>query len=100
MLEACDFSEASLIITGEGHMDSQTLCGKMPFAVMKKGLCENARVIALTGKADDTEELLAAGFGEIREICTEKLPLQVMMQPEICLQNIENTAKAIAKELN
>ncbi|MDE5628119.1 MAG: glycerate kinase [Muribaculaceae bacterium] len=100
VLSGLDFSGASLIITGEGHMDSQTLCGKMPFAVMKKGLCENARVIALTGKADDTEEFPDAGFDEIREICTEKLPLQVMMNPKICLQNIENTAKAIAKELN
>jgi glycerate kinase len=54
---------ASLIITGEGRMDEQTLLGKTPLGVAKVGRSANVPVIAIAGSlGTNYQALYAAGI--------------------------------------
>ncbi len=54
---------ASLIITGEGRMDEQTLLGKTPMGVAKVGRSANVPVIAIAGSlGTNYQALYAAGI--------------------------------------
>ena len=56
-----------LLITGEGKMDLQTLMGKAPFSLLEHAKAHKPAipVICITGKIEDKEALLEAGFSEI-----------------------------------
>ena len=62
-LEGADF-----VITGEGHMDGQTLRGKAPAGVLDTAKRRGVPVIAITGGVSDRRTLLAAGFFAIFSI--------------------------------
>lgn len=53
ILDMLDFNriiaDADLVITGEGRLDSQTLSGKLPYAVWKRASGKGLRVIAVCG---------------------------------------------------
>lgn len=93
ILELCNFNEriegANLIITGEGKMDKQTLMGKIPYHILQAGLKKGIPVIALTGKAEDKEELINAGFKGIYTITPDSMPLAEAMKPEVAQKNIQ-----------
>ena len=93
ILELCNFDEriegANLIITGEGKMDKQTLMGKIPYHILQAGLKKGIPVIALTGKTEDKEELINAGFKAIYTITPDSMPLAEAMKPEVAQKNIQ-----------
>ena len=65
---------ADLIITGEGKMDSQSLMGKVPFAVAKKS--SDTRVIAIVGLNEaDISDVKENGISEVYETNSRHLPL-------------------------
>lgn len=81
---------ANLCITGEGHMDSQTLEGKTPYGVMLRAKRKSVLTAAICGRADDEKMLLEAGFDGIFQVSDPALPLEVQMDPSrtrvgICL---------------
>jgi glycerate kinase len=49
--------DADLVITGEGSLDRQTLEGKTPAGVARLARRLGKRVIAITGRADENEEV-------------------------------------------
>ena len=78
--------DADLIITGEGSVDRQTLMGKLPM-----GILEQARpvpVVLIAGRISDCEELLKAGFTQVKCINPPGIPLEEAMRKEVAQQNI------------
>lgn len=55
----------SLVITGEGSSDKQTLMGKLPAVILKSCKERNIPTVLLAGKISDREELLRAGFSDV-----------------------------------
>lgn len=56
---------ADLIITGEGSSDRQTLMGKIPYEILKRGKRKNIPVWLVAGRICDREILMEAGFERI-----------------------------------
>lgn len=83
--------DASLIFTGEGRMDRQTLMGKVPSGVLERGMKRGIPVIALAGRIDDREQLLAAGFSDLFEISPREIPLSRAMEKNTTAENIRRT---------
>ena len=77
VLDAVGFGEkisgCSLVITGEGRADRQTLTGKVPYGVLRqaKAYSPDIPVILLTGKVECRGMLLAAGFTDVIQITPE-----------------------------
>lgn len=100
-LEAVGFPRtiagASLIITGEGRIDSQTLHGKTPRGVLAEGCRQGIPVIAIGGAVDDAAELCRAGFAAVVCIQQKALPLAEAMKPEVAARSIRATASQIVR---
>lgn len=100
VLDAIDFDKkidgASMIITGEGRLDRQTIMGKTPFGILKRAQKRNIPVIAIGGSVD-TEAiplLKKAGFNHILPVTPPGQPLSDAMHPSTAKANIR---AAIAK---
>ena len=70
-------------------MDRQTLMGKIPYHILQAGLKKGIPVMALTGKAENKEELINAGFKAIYTITPGSMPLAEAMKPEVAQMNIQ-----------
>lgn len=92
VLSALHFSDiiqnADLIITGEGAMDSQTLHGKLPMGVLDMAKEIGVPVVAIAGKIEDRDKLLAAGFTQLIQITPPRQPLGEAMRPDVARANI------------
>ncbi len=66
VLDAIGFDDiiegADLIVTGEGSSDRQTLMGKIPYEILKRGKRKNIPVWLVAGRIADEEALSEAGF--------------------------------------
>lgn len=60
--------DADLIVTGEGSADSQTLMGKLPSEILRRGKMRGIPVVLVAGHVDGAEKLLDAGFSLIIDI--------------------------------
>lgn len=95
-------SNADLIITGEGKIDSQTLCGKLPFAVLKVAKQAKIPVVALAGCVEDKDQLLMAGFKvvkSINDVCPTSLSITQQMLPIVATKNLSETIKQLLKNI-
>ena len=78
VLDAVHFAErvreCSLVITGEGKADRQTLTGKVPFGVLQatRRHAPGIPVVLLAGKVEDRDDLLAAGFDAVIQVTPEE----------------------------
>jgi len=70
------------VITGEGKMDAQTLMNKAPIGVLRRAQRRGIPCMAIAGKVENRDELLAAGFADIVGINPEGTPLAVAMTPD------------------
>ncbi|MBP3256672.1 MAG: glycerate kinase [Bacteroidales bacterium] len=97
MLELLRFSEtvkgASLIITGEGRSDAQTLQGKVPFGILQHA--GKVPVALVSGRIEDRVELEAAGFRPVVEVTPRDMPLSEALQAKTALQNIRTAVKSL-----
>jgi glycerate 2-kinase len=103
VLETVKFHEriqdASLVITGEGRIDGQTIFGKTPIGVAKAAKRYNIPVIAIAGSlSDDSNVVLSHGIDALYSIVPGIIPL------EKALTNAEyyiaKTARNIAAACN
>ncbi|WP_299132475.1 glycerate kinase [uncultured Vibrio sp.] len=88
---------ASLVVTGEGQMDNQTLKGKTPFGIAQRALKQNIPTIGIAGSlGKDVEKLygsMSSLFGTVRS----PQPLdQVLSEAS---QNLTRSARNIAATL-
>ena len=98
VLDAVRFDEiisgADLVVTGEGRIDTQTLMGKIPFAISKRAASVSVPVIAVGGSVDvsNMEEL---GFSAAFPVVSGPVSLSSAMQPEEAGKNIVRTISQI-----
>lgn len=100
VLDAIGFDQlikgASLVITGEGRVDSQTLTGKTPFGVLKRAKKQGIPVVAIGGSVTlDPKEALETGFDGVYAVTPAGMPLDTAMQPSVAAENICNTVRNI-----
>ncbi|MDE6468680.1 MAG: glycerate kinase, partial [Muribaculaceae bacterium] len=75
-------SAAHLIFTGEGSLDHTTLCGKAPMAVLRRAQALGKAVVAIGGRVDAREALIAAGFEAVEASTPAGTPVEVAMNTE------------------
>jgi glycerate kinase len=100
VLDAIGFDElirgASMVVTGEGRVDSQTLTGKTPYGVLKRALRQGIPVVAIGGSVTlDQQAAHEAGFAGVYAVTPSGMPLEEAMKPAIAADNIYNTVKHI-----
>jgi glycerate kinase len=99
LLDAVRFDEqladASLIITGEGAADRQTLMGKLPFGILRRAQAHHIPVMLIAGRIKDRQQLLDAGFSRVECINPPSLPVEEAMKPETAKRNIRQTVSSI-----
>ena len=83
-------ADAHLIITGEGKSDRQTLGGKVPLGVLRH--VRGVPVVLLSGRIEDRDELLAAGFSRLLQVSPEGLSLEEAVRPEVARANLRLAA--------
>ena len=83
-------TDADLIITGEGRIDSQSLMGKIPGKILEIGKRKGIPVIAIAGCVEDEGILISAGFKGIFATKPDSMPLEEAMKPGIAQQNIKS----------
>ena len=84
-------TDASLIITGEGKSDSQTLMGKVPYGVLKHAKEHNIPVWLISGGIEN-EGLLAQHFDMVKSINEgDTRPLSMLLQSSIAKENLRKT---------
>ena len=87
---------ASLVITGEGRLDTQTLTGKTPYGVLKRAMKQGIPVVAIGGSVTLDQALAhEAGFAEVYGVTPEGMPLSEAMKGEVAWENVYNTVKEI-----
>ena len=103
LLSLLDFERraegASLVVTGEGSIDAQTLHGKAPAGVLAAARRLGIPVVALGGRVECENELLAGGFHAVCAITPHGQPTDVVMQRETAMANMERAARALAHEI-
>jgi glycerate kinase len=102
ILEATDFrskvSSASLVITGEGHLDVQTACGKAPSGVARVAKQYGVPVIAIVGGvADDADVVCEHGIDAFIDIVPYPMELEEAIKRGEYL--IERAAARVARML-
>ena len=99
LLDICHFNEriadASLIITGEGRIDRQSLMGKIPGKILQRGQANHIPVIAIAGCVEDKELLQEAGFKGVYATKPEDMALEEAMKRVVAMGNIRDIAKRI-----
>lgn len=95
LLDAIRFDEmlekASLVITGEGSADRQTLMGKLPYGILKRAKDHQVPVSLIAGRISDRQTLLDAGFSQVECINPANTPLSEAIKPEVARKNISTT---------
>ncbi len=87
---------ASLVITGEGASDRQTLMGKVPYGILQRAKAHQVPVALIAGRIEDRQELLHAGFSQVLCINPPNLPAEEAMKPETAKRNIFDTMQLLA----
>ena len=90
---------ASLVVTGEGSIDAQTLHGKAPAGVLAAAQRHGIPVVALGGRVECESALLAGGFHAVRAITPHDQPTDVAMQRETAIANMERAARELARQI-
>ena len=90
---------ASLVVTGEGSIDAQTLHGKAPAGVLAQAQRLGIPVVALGGRVESESALLAGGFHAVRAITPHGQPTDVAMQRETAIANMERAARELARQI-
>ena len=85
----CILDGASLVITGEGRADRQTLLGKLPFVIMRRAKQCSVPVALIAGRIDDRDVLSQAGFEKLLEITPRAMSPKIAMQPDIAIKLID-----------
>lgn len=99
LLETLHFDDllqdASLVVTGEGSADRQTLMGKLPFGILQRANRQHVPVALLAGRVADRQTLLDAGFFYVECINPADFPLAEAMKPSVAKLHIKQSASRL-----
>lgn len=95
MLDLLDFDHAlagaSLVFTGEGKSDAQTLMGKVAAGVLQRARHKGVPCHLLSGCIEEKDLLLQAGFSSVRSIHEgDNRPIGILMQKQETVKNMIN----------
>lgn len=94
-------TDADLIITGEGRVDSQTVMGKTPFGVLTAARRQgDTPVIVIGGSVEYCKALNDAGFAGIFSIQPEPLTLAEALDPTTAATNLFNLVSQLMRCIN
>lgn len=101
ILEQADFDtladDQTVVVTGEGHADKQTLMGKLPLKVLQHALQHGACVVLVAGRIDNREELSRQGFCQLTDI-NAGYPLDDdTLKPETARERLRQAGRNIAR---
>lgn len=105
VLDAVDFNhrieDATLVITGEGRLDHQTIMGKTPYGVLQRSKAYGIPVIAIGGAVlqEAVPTLMDAGFLAVFPIVAGPTTLKEALQHDIASKNVERTVGQIIRAL-
>lgn len=103
MLDIVKFDEAlpgtDMIITGEGRLDRQTMYGKLPLGVLRRGERAGIPVVAIGGSVENVEELRAGGFAEVYEVTPKGMCLSRAMERDVAAANVEMVCRGIVQSV-
>lgn len=92
LLETTRFDEqlhhATLVITGEGSADRQTLMGKLPLGIMRRARSHGVPTCLVAGKISDVDALHEAGFDNLLCINPVNVSIEEAMKPNVAQRNI------------
>lgn len=91
---------ASLVITGEGKIDSQTLFGKLPLGVCRRAAAAGVPTVVIAGMVDEVYSLLKGGFAGVFPILRRVMPLDAAMSRAEAEANVAVVAASIANFYN
>lgn len=87
---------ASMVITGEGKSDCQTLHGKVPMGVLQRAKGYGVPVALLSGNIENAEALTATGFHVVRSINdSDSRPLAELLRKEVAHQNLRTSVSSL-----
>ena len=89
------FAGTSLVITGEGSADNQTLMGKLPMGILQRARLHDIPVVLIAGRIKNRRQLLDAGFARVECINPPDLSAEEAMKPERAKENISATTAEI-----
>jgi len=89
---------ASLVVTGEGALDAQTLEGKAPFGVATLARRHHVPVVAIAGFIDDTDPRLHAAFDAFATLVPG--PISLAQACQNAPHHLEQASARLAKALN
>ena len=99
LLRLAHFDDAlagtSLVITGEGSADAQTLMGKFPQRVLAHSAAQGVPVWLLAGRVRDAGALAQAGFARVECINAQGIAEAEALRPEVARANIAATVKRL-----
>lgn len=102
LLEAIAFEDTirgcDLVVTGEGRIDSQTLCGKVPMGILNAAKRHALPVVAIGGSVEHSDALYRAGFCDIVALTDGSTPLSEAMRKDVTTLNIERAAEYVARK--
>ena len=90
--------DASLVITGEGSTDRQTLMGKVPWGILQRAKAHRVPVVVMSGSIRDRELLQQGGFTQLHCINEgDPRPLSELLRPEVARANLTRCASQIVQ---
>lgn len=91
-----EVKDASLVITGEGKSDRQTLMGKVAAGILNASKPYGVPVILMAGCIEDEDILLEAGFHQTININAGKnYSLETAMKPEVAAKNLKEKSSSL-----
>ena len=103
LLDVAEFDKkaanADLIITGEGRLDSQSVCGKVVSGVAERAARLNKKVIAICGsRGDGAQKIKKLGVSDLYFSCEADKPFDEIVKT--CKEDLYNIAVTAAKEIS
>lgn len=89
-------SGASLVVTGEGRIDAQTLMGKAPSGVLCRAERYDVACVAVGGGVVMSEALEHSGFKAVLAATPEDMALSEAMQPTAARDNLRRVGQRVA----
>ena len=86
----------SMIITGEGRIDRQTLCGKAPYGIGMLAKEMGIPCVALCGQQSEDLDLSQAPWTEIVQVSPPDQRLSDAMRPDVAIENIKQSVKRLS----
>lgn len=102
MLSLSDFdarlAETSIVMTGEGKADSQTLQGKVSAGILRQARNRDVPVWLFAGKVEDREALFNSGFEKVVDINAGQDTAQDPTDNTVARQRLEDAVKRTVEE--